>query len=278
MRAVSDEDAQVEPQRRVLEVPEVELDPLGPRQRRAAVDLRPAGQARARRPAAGAGGRCTASTWTWIVGRGPTSDISPRRTLTRFGSSSIDVRRRNAPTRVIRVSPSSTAMPGAHVLGAGDHRAQLVDLERVARPCRRGAGGRSGGRGDSSRTASAASADDRRAERASSAPATREVERALAARVQVAGSPRALGRVPARRACRGAASRTGRRRARRWSARSSGRRARASRAAAGERGGDQRGLRGGGEPVDAAAAQQRERRERRSARAGTACRSAAAGG
>jgi hypothetical protein len=28
-----------------------------------------------------------------------------------FGSSSIDVRRRNAPTRVIRVSPSSTAMP-----------------------------------------------------------------------------------------------------------------------------------------------------------------------
>ena len=42
------EDAQVEPQRRVLEVPEVELDPLGPGQRRAAVDLRPAGEARAR--------------------------------------------------------------------------------------------------------------------------------------------------------------------------------------------------------------------------------------
>ena len=45
MRALSDEDAQVEPQRGVLEVPDVELDPLGPRQRRAAVDLRPAGQA-----------------------------------------------------------------------------------------------------------------------------------------------------------------------------------------------------------------------------------------
>ena len=39
-------------------------------------------------------------------------DISPRRTLTRLGSSSIDVRRRSAPTRVIRASPSSTARPG----------------------------------------------------------------------------------------------------------------------------------------------------------------------
>ena len=30
------------------------------------------------------------STWTWTVGRGPTIDISPRSTLTRFGSSSIE--------------------------------------------------------------------------------------------------------------------------------------------------------------------------------------------
>ena len=51
------------------------------------------------------------STCTWIVGRGPTSDISPLMTLTRFGSSSIDVRRRIAPMRVIRVSPSSTTIP-----------------------------------------------------------------------------------------------------------------------------------------------------------------------
>ena len=40
------EDLQVEPQRAVLDVPDVELDPLRPRERRAAVDLRPAGQAR----------------------------------------------------------------------------------------------------------------------------------------------------------------------------------------------------------------------------------------
>ena len=51
------------------------------------------------------------ATWTWIVGRGPMIDISPRRTLTRLGSSSIDQRRRNLPTRVIRASPSLTAMP-----------------------------------------------------------------------------------------------------------------------------------------------------------------------
>ena len=47
-----DEDAQVQPQRRVLDVPEVELDPLGPGQRGAAVDLRPARHARAGRRAA----------------------------------------------------------------------------------------------------------------------------------------------------------------------------------------------------------------------------------
>src|SRR4051812_25079224 len=36
-----DEDAQVEQRRPVLDVPDVELDPLRPRQRRTAVDLRP---------------------------------------------------------------------------------------------------------------------------------------------------------------------------------------------------------------------------------------------
>src|SRR3954453_3113627 len=39
------EDLQVHAQAAVLDVPEVELDALGPRQRRAAVDLGPAGQA-----------------------------------------------------------------------------------------------------------------------------------------------------------------------------------------------------------------------------------------
>lgn len=51
------------------------------------------------------------ATCTGIVGRGPTIAMSPRRTLTRLGSSSIDVRRRNAPTRVMRGSPSATAIP-----------------------------------------------------------------------------------------------------------------------------------------------------------------------
>ena len=40
------QDPQIERQRPVLDVPQVELDPLGPRQRRAAVDLRPPGDPR----------------------------------------------------------------------------------------------------------------------------------------------------------------------------------------------------------------------------------------
>src|SRR2546423_5282663 len=39
------EDLQVEERGAVLDVPEIELDPLGPRELRAAVDLRPAGDA-----------------------------------------------------------------------------------------------------------------------------------------------------------------------------------------------------------------------------------------
>src|SRR4051812_8874086 len=39
------QDAQVERRGLLLDVPEVELDALGPRQRRAALDLRPAGDA-----------------------------------------------------------------------------------------------------------------------------------------------------------------------------------------------------------------------------------------
>src|SRR5436305_12947368 len=38
-----EEDLEIESQRLMLDVPEVELDPLGPRQRSPAVDLRPAG-------------------------------------------------------------------------------------------------------------------------------------------------------------------------------------------------------------------------------------------
>ena len=51
------------------------------------------------------------ATCAGSVGRGPTIAISPRRTLTRLGSSSSDVRRRILPTRVMRASPVSTAIP-----------------------------------------------------------------------------------------------------------------------------------------------------------------------
>src|SRR5689334_22350482 len=40
------EDSQVDARRAVLDVPDVEFDPLRPRQRRAPVDLRPTGEAR----------------------------------------------------------------------------------------------------------------------------------------------------------------------------------------------------------------------------------------
>ena len=52
MRTVRQRIAQVEPERRVLDVPEVELDPLGPGEGGAALDLRPAGDAGADREAA----------------------------------------------------------------------------------------------------------------------------------------------------------------------------------------------------------------------------------
>jgi hypothetical protein len=84
----------------VLDVVQVQLDPLAPRQRRPAVDLRPARDPRPdRQPPALA------------LGRGPISDISPRSTFNRFGSSSSDIRRSSAPTRVIRESFSFTAKP-----------------------------------------------------------------------------------------------------------------------------------------------------------------------
>jgi hypothetical protein len=59
------------------------------------------------------------STWAWIVGRGPTIAISPRRTLTRLGSSSSEKRLSTAPTRVMRGSPWLTASP-APIVSAPD--------------------------------------------------------------------------------------------------------------------------------------------------------------
>ena len=125
------EDPQVEPQRRVLEVPEVELDPLGPRQRRAAVDLRPAAQ-----PRAGVEAEALA------VGVGVDLDLDrrPRADQRHLAAQHVDevrqlVDRGAAQERADARDPRVALVDRharAQVLGAGDHRAQLVDLEGVA--------------------------------------------------------------------------------------------------------------------------------------------------
>ena len=126
------DDPQVEAQRGVLEVPDVELDALGPRQRRAAVDLRPPGEARARlEPQALAVGVLVDLDLA-------ASGAGRRSTSRRAGCSAGSAARRArsgaaaAPTRVIRVSPSSTASPAPICSAPRDHRAQLDDVELMA--------------------------------------------------------------------------------------------------------------------------------------------------
>ena len=46
-------------------------------------------------------------------GRGPTSDISPVRTLNSWGNSSMRVRRRNLPTGVTLLSPAAAYITGS---------------------------------------------------------------------------------------------------------------------------------------------------------------------
>ena len=60
------------------------------------------------------------------------NDSSPRTTPSRLGSSSSEVRRKKAPTRVTRGSFSLIAKPAPDVLGAVDHRAQLEQVELLA--------------------------------------------------------------------------------------------------------------------------------------------------
>jgi len=98
----------------VLDVPEVELDPLGPGELRATVDLRPAGDPRLDvEPVPLA--LVVLIHLVPHVGRGPISDISPRTTFQSCGSSSSEIRRSSAPTRVMRGSPRSTAYPAPTV-------------------------------------------------------------------------------------------------------------------------------------------------------------------
>ena len=109
------QDLDVEPERPVLDVVVVPLDPVAERGLAAqAVHLRPAGDPRLDAVAvARSGRRCRSNSRTKSgrSGRGPIRLMSPLRTFRSCGSSSSEVRRRSAPTRVRRSSPSTP--PGA---------------------------------------------------------------------------------------------------------------------------------------------------------------------
>ena len=245
IRAVSDEDAQVQPQRSRAR---------GTRGRARSArghgsDARPLtcaqpGQAGpdAQPPALAV--RVAASTCTWIVGRGPTSDISPAQDVDQVRQL-VD---RRAPQQ--RADPRDPRValvdghPGAHVLGAGDHRAQLVDLERVpveadaALAVDRVPAALEPDRERRER-------DDRRASATSSAPATARSSARLRRECRYGGSPRALRRVPAgRRAVAQPVVQAGGERGGGQDV-VAGDERRAWPALARERRGDQRGLRGG---------------------------------
>ena len=161
--------------------------------------------------------RCRAvycSTCTGRVGRGPISDISPRSTLSRFGSSSSEVLRKKradaGDTRIVHVD----RQPGADVLGAVDHRAQLQHVERpsvqpsAALAVDRMPGGLEADRdrreGEQGRSEEEHTGGDHDVDRAAN---------------HLSASPRPRPMMPLSRV---AANPTGRPRARSWSARSSG--------------------------------------------------------
>ena len=128
-RAASAQDLQVDARRAVLDVPDVELDPVLPRQRRPPVDLRPAGQAGPDLEPLRAGGPCTSRP-------GSGASAAARSGSSRRGgrSRAAAARRSSAgaaarPTRVMRRSPRVDREAGALLLRADDHRPQLQQLE-----------------------------------------------------------------------------------------------------------------------------------------------------
>src|SRR5690348_5048583 len=122
------ENAQIERQRLVLDIPEVEFDPLGPRQRRTAIDLRPPRDA-------------------GLDPQAPELALRVLADLHRNGRSRTDDRHLSADHvpevghLIQRVAPQPPAdagyaliallnrKPGAYELRAADHRPQLVDRE-----------------------------------------------------------------------------------------------------------------------------------------------------
>ena len=191
--------------RAVLDVPEVELDPLGPRQRRAAVDLRPAGDPRLdREPAALALG---VLLHLHRHGRPRPDDRhlaaqhvpQVRQLVERVAAQQLPDPRDPVVALLDRE-------PGAGELGPADHRAQLVDLERLPVPAHARLACRSGG--PATRAGSAPRAA-RRAARASTVP-TSDTPRSSVRLIIACPQP-----APTRRTCRARASPTARRRARR---------------------------------------------------------------
>src|SRR4051794_35407043 len=122
------QDLQVDERRPVLDVPEVELDPLGPGELRPAVDLRPAGDAR---PDVEAVPLPLVVLVDLVPERRPrpddrhvaAHDVPELRQLVQRQPTQDP-----AGTRDPRVS-AVDGVPGAEPLGADDHRAQLEELE-----------------------------------------------------------------------------------------------------------------------------------------------------
>ena len=125
----AEEDLQVDARRAVLDVPDVELDPVVPRERRAAVDLRPAGEpgpdveppplalACTARPGSGA----SAAGRSRTCRRGRRSRAAAARRSTCAGAKRPDA----GDARVAAVD----GVAGALLLGVDDHRAELQQLE-----------------------------------------------------------------------------------------------------------------------------------------------------
>src|SRR5918911_493140 len=125
------EDLQVEPGRAVVDVPDVELDALGPAQARAPVDLRPA---RDPRPHLEPTALALRVALDLIGERGPRpdeahlapDDVPELRHLVDREPAQEAADRRDTGVAVVDLQPGSLA------LGADDHRAQLEEVELLA--------------------------------------------------------------------------------------------------------------------------------------------------
>ena len=125
---VRSEDLQVDARRAVLHVPDVELDPVGPRQLRAAVDLRPAGQAGTDREALA----LSLGVALYLVAEG-----RPRPDHRHLAADDVPELRQLVDRRSSKQAPDPSDArvaaidreAGALLLRVDDHRAELQELE-----------------------------------------------------------------------------------------------------------------------------------------------------